>query len=78
MAGQEGVVEKVRGHFYKLRESRDRTNKIQCCRPCLDSDSNKPIVKGYFLNNQEIFVRYKVAMERTLEWGLIEKKRKWE
>lgn len=48
MAGQEGVVEKVRGHFYKLRESRDRTNKIQCCRPCLDSDSNKPIVKGYF------------------------------
>ena len=39
--GSEGVVEKVRGNFYKLRESRDRTTNIQCCRFCLDSDSNK-------------------------------------
>ena len=48
-------------------------------RPCLDSDSNKPNVKGYLLSNQEICVRYnEVAMERTLERGLIEKKKEWE
>ena len=49
--GREGVVEKVRGNFYKLRASRDRTTNIQCCRSCLDSDSNKSTVKGSFLNN---------------------------
>ena len=71
---REEVVEKVRGNFYKLRESRVRTTNIQCCRSCLDSDSNKSTIKGSFLNNRKIFLRCnKVAVERTLKWGLTEK-----